>query len=200
MAAMSKQTTFPISDLILASRSPRRHELLTDAGYQFRTVVPSESAEDEMNPGESPCEYAARLALQKAEEVVNRVTSGLILAADTIAECRGKILGKPRDRQHAREMLALLQGTIHFVHTGVCLWCVGATEPLVRVESTKLLMDEVSDAQLDQYLNSGGWKGKAGAFGYQDRLGWIHIVQGSESNVVGLPMEALAEMFQQISK
>ena len=72
--------------------------------------------------------------------------------------------------------------------------------PLVRVAVTTLRMDPLTDAQLDEYLASGQWEGKAGAFGYQDRLGWVHIVEGSESNVVGLPMELLAEMLAEIAK
>lgn len=196
---MHEQTTPQIPELILASRSPRRRELLAEAGYRFRVVAPSESAEDGKGPDESPVDYVTRLARQKAQDVVNRADSGIVLAADTIAECQGKVLGKPRDRQHARQMLMLLRGTTHFVHTGVCLWRIGDAEPSVRVESTKLKMDEVNDAQLDEYLDFGGWEGKAGAFGYQDRLGWIHIVEGSESNVVGLPMETLTEMLQDLS-
>lgn len=195
---MHKQVTPQTHELILASRSPRRRELLAEAGYRFRVVAPSESAEDDKGRDESPVDYVARLARQKAQDVINQIESGIVLAADTVAECRGEILGKPRNRQHACQMLTLLRGTTHFVHTGVCLWRFGDAEPSIRVESTKLKMDEVSDAQLDEYLDSGGWEGKAGAFGYQDRLGWIHVVEGSESNVVGLPMEALTEMLQQV--
>ncbi len=77
------------------------------------------------------------------------------------------------------------------------LWCllrVPGGRPDTRVAVTTLRMDRLSDAQLDEYLASGGWRGKAGAFGYQDRMGWIHVIKGSESNVVGLPMELLSEM------
>ncbi len=73
-------------------------------------------------------------------------------------------------------------------------------QPLIRVAVTKLRMDKLTNAQLDEYLASGQWEGKAGSFGYQDRLGWVHIVEGSESNVVGLPMELLAEMLAEISR
>ena len=76
----------------------------------------------------------------------------------------------------------------------------GEGAPLIRVAVTKLRMDPLTDAQLDEYLASGQWEGKAGAFGYQDRLGWVHIVEGSESNVVGLPMELLAEMLNEIAQ
>jgi septum formation protein len=91
-------------------------------------------------------------------------------------------------------MLQTLSGREHHVFSGLCLWNLPDGQPQVRVAVTTLRMDTLSDAQVDEYLASGGWKGKAGAFGYQDRLGWVHIIQGSESNVVGLPMELLAEM------
>lgn len=75
----------------------------------------------------------------------------------------------------------------------------GEGAPLIRVAVTKLRMDQLSSEQLDEYLAGGGWEGKAGAFGYQNRLGWVHIVEGSPSNVVGLPMELLAEMLSELN-
>jgi septum formation protein len=82
------------------------------------------------------------------------------------------------------------------VLSGICLLEVPGGEPRVRVALTTLRMDPLSRRQIDEYLAGGQWRGKAGTFGYQDRLGWVHVVQGSESNVVGLPMELLAEMLQ----
>jgi len=184
----------PQEKLILASRSPRRRELLTAAGYRFEVCPPSESAESGSCPGESPAELVARLAYQKAADVVPHIESGWVLACDTVAECDGQILGKPVDRQHAREMLLMLCGREHRVLTGLCLWKAPDGDAAVRVAVTTLRMDRLSDEQLEEYLASGGWKGKAGAFGYQDRLGWVHVIEGSQSNVVGLPMELLAEM------
>lgn len=180
--------------LILASSSPRRRELLAAAGYQFEVAPPSPSAEDAIGAGESPAQFVARLAYQKAADVVPRFSVGLILACDTVAECRGEILGKPRDQAHARHMLRLLRGNDHRVFSGVCLWPLpdGAIE--VGVDCTSLRMDSLSDAAVEAYLASGQWQGKAGAFGYQDGLDWVHIVQGSESNVVGLPLELLRDM------
>lgn len=180
--------------LILASRSPRRRQLLEEAGYDFSVVPPSHSAECGMCSGENPAQLVARLAYQKAADVARRFTVGCILGCDTIAECNGQILGKPKDAQHARQMLQALSGRRHRVFSGVCLWSLPEEEPLVRVDTTILRMDALSQDQLDEYIESGGWEGKAGAFGYQDRLGWVHIVEGSESNVVGLPMELLAQM------
>jgi septum formation protein len=118
----------------------------------------------------------------------------VVLAADTVAECDGMILGKPRDESDARLMLRQLSGRQHRVLTGICVWPAGTAEPSVRVAVTDLRMDPLSDAAIDRYLATGQWDGKAGAFGYQDRLGWVHVESGSETNVVGLPMELVAEM------
>ena len=115
--------------------------------------------------------------------------AGWSSACDTVAECEGQILGKPANEEHARQMLQMLSGREHRVLSGLCLWNVPGGSPLVRVAVTRLRMDRLSAAEIDDYLASGLWEGKAGAFGYQDRLGWVHVVEGSETNVVGLPME-----------
>jgi len=91
-------------------------------------------------------------------------------------------------------MLETLSGREHRVLSGICLWNYPDGKPDTRVAVTRLRMDKLSQQQLDDYLESYQWEGKAGAFGYQDRLGWVHVIEGSESNVVGLPMELLAEM------
>jgi septum formation protein len=180
--------------LILASRSPRRQELLSQAGYSFEVCPPQQAAESGLPGGETPSALVARLAREKAAEVARTISAGLILACDTVAVCEGEILGKPADEDRAREMLQALSGRRHRVLSGVCLWRVPDGRTLVRVAETTLRMDRLTAEQLDDYLAGGQWEGKAGAFGYQDRLGWVHVVEGSESNVVGLPMELLAEM------
>jgi septum formation protein len=180
--------------LILASGSPRRRELLAEAGFPFRVMAPSEAAECGVCSRETPPELVARLAYQKAGDVAANVESGLVLGCDTVAECMGQILGKPANFEHARQMLNLLRGRVHHVYSGVCLWRRPDNQTLVEVAVTRLRMDSISDTDLDDYLQSGLWEGKAGAFGYQDRLGWLHIEEGSESNVVGLPLEMVKEM------
>jgi septum formation protein len=185
--------------MILASGSPRRRQLLTEAGYPFDIVVPSEEAECGVCSGESPPELVARLAYQKAADVSTRVGPSLIVACDTVAECHGQILGKPYDETHARQMLTLLSGREHSVYSGLCLWKVPEGEPLVEVDRTTLRMDPLSTEQIDDYLATGLWEGKAGAFGYQDGFPWLHVVAGSESNVVGLPMELLAKMLAKMN-
>lgn len=182
--------------LILASRSPRRRELLSQAGYSFEVCPPEETAESDPRSDEGPGELVARLAMQKAADVARQVRSGVILGCDTVVECAGKILGKPVGEDHARQMLQTLSGRPHRVFSGLCLWQVPDGPPQVRVAVTTLQMDRLRDEQFDEYLAGGGWKGKAGAFGYQDRLGWVHVAEGSESNVVGLPLELLAEMLE----
>ena len=192
--------------IILASRSPRRRELLAEAGYQFEVMPPAEDAECGVCSETAPAGLVTESAFRKAAAIVRQLQQdatqppAIVLAADTVAECDGFILGKPRDEADARAMLSQLSGREHRVLTGVCLWRFGDPEPLVRVAVTTLRMDPLSQSQLDEYLAGGAWEGKAGAFGYQDRLGWVHIVEGSESNVVGLPLELLAEMLNELKK
>ncbi len=180
--------------LILASRSPRRQELLAEAGYHFEVLPAEEHVECGVCSRESPAELVARLAYEKAANVARRVGRGLVLGCDTVAECDGQVLGKPPGMAIARRMLEMLRGREHRVLSGICLWNYPDGSPDTRVAVTRLKMDPLSDSQIEEYLQSYAWEGKAGAFGYQDRLGWVHVVQGSESNVVGLPLELLAEM------
>ena len=185
--------------LILASTSPRRRELLRDAGYKFDVHNPSDAAECGICSRETPPELVARLAYQKAADVATEYGDGIIIGADTVAECCGRILGKPKNKDHARQMLELMRGRVHHVYTGVCLWRRPDDQSLVKVDSTKLKMDSISDADLEAYLATDGWRGKAGAFGYQDGLDWIHVLVGSESNVVGLPLELLDDMLREVT-
>jgi len=180
--------------LILASRSPRRQQLLTEVGYRFSVLPASEAAECGVCAGESAAQLVSRLARQKAADVAPRVDRGVILACDTVAACQGEILGKPANEQHARRMLQSLRGQRHHVYTGMCLWRRPDDLIMADVATTVLRMDVLSDREIDEYVKSGLWEGKAGAFGYQDRHGWLHIEQGSESNVVGLPLELLAAL------
>jgi septum formation protein len=194
--------------------------LLAEAGYQFTVMPPREDVECGMCSESGPAGLVAELAYRKAAAVVRELQdtelnlhrerpgspAPIVLGADTVAECDGLILGKPADEAQARQMLLQLSGREHRVLTGVCLWplhlALTTDEsrrddlPLVQVAATRLRMDNLTGNQLDEYLSSGQWEGKAGAFGYQDRLGWVHVVEGSESNVVGLPMELLAQLLE----
>ena len=108
--------------LVLASGSPRRQQLLQDAGYRYEVIVPSETAEGGFSSEESPAEVVTRLAYQKAADVAGRVSEGVVIGCDTVVKCSGRILGKPSNRTDARQMLALLRGREHRVWSGLCLW------------------------------------------------------------------------------
>ncbi len=189
----------PTPRLILASGSPQRRQLLAAAGYEFEIFVPDDSAECGICSNGGPASLVAELALRKATDVARRLAdakaaSAIVLACDTVAECGGEVLGKPTDEEHARSMLERLRGKVHRVYSGLCVFPFPDGPPETRVAITELRMDNIANADLDDYLASDLWRGKAGAFGYQDRVGWLHILKGSESNVIGLPMELLKEM------
>ncbi len=190
--------------LILASGSPQRRRLLDEAGYRFEVLVPSAKAECGVCSKESPGELVARLAYQKAADAAEQIRQtnapgDVIVGCDTVAECMGRILGKPSNRDHARQMLTLLSGREQRVYSGLCLWPLASGQAQVQVARTTLRMDLLTEREIEEYLASGLWEGKAGAFGYQDRVGWLRIEEGSESNVIGLPLELLAEMLAKLA-
>jgi septum formation protein len=190
-----------VPPLILASASPRRRELLTQSGFAFEVMLPDESAEDERRLNELPEEYVRRLAFQKAENVADKVEQGIILGGDTIVLCGENILEKPKDRNDARSMLRQLRGEVHQVLSGLCLIKKDADGEKTAYQdeaTTQLIMQPISDDELELYLDTEQWQGKAGAFGYQDGNDWILIHEGSESNVVGLPMELFRKMYAAI--
>ncbi len=186
--------------MILASQSPRRKHLLEQHGYDFRVIAPSDTAECGVCDQETPPEMVARLALQKASDVANRVESGIVLGCDTMVECCGRVLGKPHDRTRAEEMLRLLSGRLHAVYSGVCLWSRPDDTTKIDVAVSRLKMDSLTEEQIDAYIRSRQWEGKAGGFGYQDGHDWLRLVEGSESNVVGLPIELLGEMLAALQR
>jgi len=190
---------------ILASQSPRRRQLLSEAGYEFEVIAPDDSVEREaVSQGLcskcSPEELVLKSAFVKARAIAAEIEEGLILAADTVAHCQAEILGKPVDRDHAEKMLRLMSGTTHQVLTGVCLWHRPSDKFQSHIELTSLHMDRLSEEQLTEILDSDGWVGKAGAFGYQDGLDWLHIETGLESTVVGLPIEKLDGWIEELKQ
>lgn len=186
--------------LVLASGSPRRAELLRAAGYSFEIRPADPNVECGVCSRKTPPELVAQYAFRKAADVVRHQPLALILAADTVGAFNGQALGKPVDRQHAREMLQLLRGQVHHVFTGICLWHAPRAVCTVEVVGTRLFLDNVADDALESYLDTNLWEGKAGAFGYQDGVDWLQVLEGSESNVVGLPMERLAEMLRDFDR
>jgi septum formation protein len=181
--------------LILASASPRRRELLTEAGYEFEVDA---SGVDEPEPvsGVSPADYAAELAWRKARAVAGRRSAGLILAADTVCSVGGIILNKPVDRADAERMIRLQEGHDTEVISGICLYRAGQYEWLGAVELSVVRFKRLENDERESYLDSGRWEGKSGAYGVQDQDPFVSVVSGSFSNVVGLPMERLAALLE----
>ena len=185
--------------LILASQSPRRQQLLAERGVVFRVIPADDAVETPYDPAlcESPSSYVLREARLKAENVARHfpVEDLAILACDTVAVCEGEILGKPVDRDDARRMLEKLSGTRHQVISGLCFLNPAQSESILcETVSTTLEMNVLTPEQLESYLESGLWRGKAGAFGYQDGNDWHRVLEGSEANVVGLPIERVMEI------
>jgi septum formation protein len=188
--------------LVLASSSPRRRDLLSQAGYEFQTI-PAEICED-LHPGEQPIAYVLRLAREKAEAVAAspefaslRNTSPdppLILGADTtVVAPNGEILLKPEGDADAARMLRLLSGATHQVITGVALLANGAAEAAAEVTDVTVL--DLSDADIAGYVATGESRGKAGAYGIQGQFGrWVPRIHGCYFNVVGLPLARVGSM------
>jgi len=177
--------------LILASASPRRRQLLEEAGYCFE-VDPSDIHEPEPEPATSPLAYAAGLAWRKAALVAGRRKVGLILGVDTVCAVGNEILNKPLDRSDAERMIRLQEGHDTDVVSGICLYRADRHEWVGAVEVSVVRFKPLCDRERNDYLDSDRWQGKSGAYGVQNRDPFVALLRGSFSNVVGLPMERLA--------
>src|ERR1700731_4659993 len=178
--------------LILASASPRRAEILRDAGMTF-TVI-SSAVDETPIPGESPNAYVHRLACAKAELVAARsVGPAIVIGADTIVVLDGQIIGKPRSAEDARRTLQLLSGRIHSVVTGVMLIRLPDAERRGFVETTHVQFSAISQEEIARYLATEEPYDKAGAYAIQGRAGrYIPRIEGCYFNVVGLPLARLS--------
>lgn len=184
--------------LILASSSPRRRQLLTDAGYSFE-VDPSGIDEPEPFPGESASGYVARLAWEKAFAVAQRRGSGLILGADTTCDVEGLILTKPIDRVDAERMVRAQEGRDIEVLTGLVLLDARRETWIGALDRSVCRFRVFTESEREAYLDSGTWEGKAGAYGVQDNDPVVTVVSGSWTNVVGLPMERLEDVLHRFA-
>ena len=184
--------------LILASSSPRRQELLRQAGYRFR-VRTGRADEGAVDPARPAAPYVESLAYLKAMAAVDAcdLGSGLVLGADTAVEHDGKVIGKPADADDARRVLSRLAGSTHRIFTGLALLDVGGGRRYLAHEVTRVRMKPMSEAEIEAYVASGEALGKAGAYALQetgDR--YVETIEGSYTNVVGLPMELLERMLK----
>jgi len=180
--------------LILASESPRRRELLARAGFAFR-VEPSGVDEEQAAPVEStPAELAIHLAVLKAGAVAARSPADVVLAADTVVALHNHLIGKPADESDARRIITRLQGTTQAVVTGLAVRCDARQVALSRTVTSVVRTRSMTPAEVDAYVQSGRWRGKAGGYGIQDENPIVELVRGSLTNVIGLPVEEAIEM------
>jgi septum formation protein len=186
--------TDPKHTLILASASPRRQELLREAGISFATH-PAHIREERKN-GEKPLEYALRLAREKAQAVAGQFAGRYVLGADTIVVVDEKVLEKPSDHKDAGRMLRLLSGRGHQVTTGVSLISPrGHTD--TRACSTQVFFRELEEEEIQQYIATNEPMDKAGAYAIQGGAArWARRMEGEYSNVVGLPLPLVTEMLR----
>ena len=182
-------------DWILASASPRRKQLFAPLVRAFE-ILPADCDED--IESDSPQSLVAMLARKKAKCVADLpIAKGkAVLGADTVVALDNEILGKPKDESDARRMLSALSGRVHEVYTGVCM-IAPTGETLVEVACTKVRFNELSSAKIEAYIASGSPMDKAGAYGIQDG-DLVESIEGSFSNVVGLPVELCKEMIERL--
>ena len=180
--------------IVLASASPRRQELLKNAGIEF--VVHPANIEEVRRAEETPQEFAERMAREKASAVQRLRADGFVLAADTVVVVAGHVLGKPSDRKDAVRMLRLLSGRKHYVITAVCLR--GENFEDIRSETTVVDFSPMTEAEIRDYVASGEPMDKAGAYGIQGIAArWIVGIEGDYSNVVGLPVDLVKQMLRE---
>ena len=187
--------------LILASASPRRAELLSAAGYEFETLAVD--VDERVHPGESPEDYVRRLAMEKSARAVDHVgiqasRTSVTLGADTSVVVDSTVLGKPGRDDEARWMLRLLSGRQHRVLTGVSLR--SGTLEVGDVEVTSVWFAPLTEADIEWYVASGEGRDKAGAYAIQGRAArFIPRIEGSYSNVVGLPVHLVGRLMTEIA-
>lgn len=179
--------------LILASASPRRRDLLAQIGIVPDEIVAAD-IDESARAGELPRDHAMRLAVEKARAVALQRPAAFVLAADTVVGCGRRILPKAEDESVARDCLALMSGRAHRVYTGVVL-AGPAEEHRARVAETRVKVKHLDRHEIDAYIASGEWRGKAGGYAIQGLFA-AHVVSiiGSYSNVVGLPLYETAAL------
>ncbi|MDD2443917.1 MAG: Maf family protein [Desulfotomaculaceae bacterium] len=185
-----------MKEIVLASKSPRRFELLKQIGLNFRILACE--VDETPPPGLSPPRLVETLALRKATTAAGMLSEGIVIGADTVVVLRGLLLGKPSDREDAVRMLMLLQGTVHEVFTGVALVDAGSRRFLSGYEMTRVFFRPLDVEEIRRYAATGEPLDKAGAYGAQG-LGacFISRLEGCYTNVVGLPLAKLVEMLKQ---
>lgn len=184
-------------ELILASNSPRRRELLKEYGYDFR-VISSDFNESENF--RSPVKTVKSFAYGKAKAVFDKLNDKnvVVLGADTIVVFKGEILGKPKSQEHAKDMLSSLSGKTHTVITGFSL--ISKEKTVVKYVKSRVKFNVLSKQMIDEYVLTGKPMDKAGSYGIQDGFGLVKNYKGSLNNIIGLPIEKMTKIIDKMLK
>jgi len=183
--------------LILASASPRRHDLLLAAGIDH--IVRPASIPETLRPGERPLDFVRRLASEKAHAVASANPAAMVLGADTAVCVDEAVFGKPADLADARRMLRCLSGRDHLVHTGICF--VSPQGQIVDSATTRVAVVSLTPEEIEEYVESGEALDKAGAYGIQGRFSkFVSSIHGCYQNVVGLPVSLVYSHWKELVK
>jgi septum formation protein len=183
--------------IILASASPRRRQLLAEAGYKFTVVQPDIDESAFPAEGLGAREYAERLALAKARNVAEKYPDCLVIGADTVADFKGRIIGKPADAKQAEQITRKLFSGPHKVITAVAIIRLSDGTELSGSETTTVYPRKLTAEQIREHIKSKSWQGKAGAYAIKEKGDeFVERIDGSLTNVMGLPMELLQRMLR----
>jgi len=188
-----------LTSIVLASASHRRKQLLAEAGYKFTSVTPSIDESTFLSVGVTAIEYAKLLALAKAKSVAEKHPDSLVIGADTVADFNGQIIGKPADAKEAEQITKKLFSAPHKVITAVAIVRVSDNTELVASDSTTVYPKKLTAEQIDEHIKSESWRDKAGAYAIQETGDeFIERIEGSLTNVMGLPMELLQQLLRNL--
>lgn len=186
----------PVS-FILASASPRRKKLLTEAGYKFKVVPPDINESAFPIKGCKACKYAKRLALAKAKSVAERYSDCLVIGADTVVDFDGEIIGKPADAEDAEQITKKLFSVPHKVITGIAIVRLSDNTEIIESDTTTVYPRKMSAEQIAEHIRGESWHDKAGAYAIQETGDeFVEKVDGSLTNVMGMPMELFRRLMQ----
>jgi septum formation protein len=186
------------NQIILASASPRRQELLAEAGYKFTVVVSQIDESVFPTAGISSVEYSKQLAFAKANDVAQKYPDSIVIGADTVVDFDGQIIGKPDDAKHAEEITRKLFSKPHKVITGLALICKSRNLKIIEADITTVYPRKLTDAQIADHIKSGIWQDKAGAYSIRDNDPFVDHIDGSLTNVMGMPMELFKKLLSKV--
>lgn len=184
--------------IYLASKSPRRRKLLKQLGINFKSF--SVNLHEEILDGEHPIATVKRLALHKFEKASKKIKNGIVITADTIVVLNKEIIGKPKNKKEAFEILSKLSGKTHAVFTGFVVANISNNKKIIDYEKTEVTFRKISPVEIEEYILSGSPMDKAGAYGIQDDFGAVFVkkINGCYYNVVGLPLAKVYKAFLKV--